>query len=74
MSKSFRIKILKKLGTGLRKIRLEKELETADVALHSDLSIKSIREIERGNNVSFVKYRKLIYFYDKKFEVLIKDR
>ena len=60
MSKSFRIKILKKLGAGLRKIRLEKELETADVALHSDLSIKSIREIERGNNVSFVKYRKLL--------------
>ena len=58
MTDSFRAEVLKNLGTNLRKIRIEKGLTTADVALHCDLSLNSINEIEKGNKVSFTKFKK----------------
>ena len=74
MTDSFRTEVLKNLGTNLRKIRIEKGLTTADVALHCDLSLNSINEIEKGNKVSFTKFKRLLSFYDKSFEVVITDR
>ena len=74
MTDSFRAEVLKNLGTNLRKIRIEKGLTTADVALHCDLSLNSINEIEKGNKVSFTKFKILLSFYDKRFEVVITDR
>lgn len=74
MTDSFRAEVLKILGQNLRKIRIDKKLTTADVALHCDLSLKSINEIEKGNKIAFNKYKKLISFYDKKLEILIKDK
>ena len=44
MTESFRAEVLKILGQNLRKIRIDKKLTTADVALHCDLSLKSINE------------------------------
>ena len=41
MTESFRAEVLKILGQNLRKIRIDKKLTTADVALHCDLSLKS---------------------------------
>ena len=74
MTVSFRAEVLKNLGANLRKIRIEKGLATTDIALHSDLSLKSINEIEKGNKVSFTKFKKLLSFYNKRFEVIIKDK
>lgn len=74
MTESFRAEVLKILGQNLRKIRIDKKLTTADVVLHCDLSLKSINEIEKGNKIAFSKYKKLISFYDKKLEILIKDK
>ena len=74
MTESFRAEVLKNLGTNLRKIRIEKGLTTADVALHCDLSLNSINEIEKGNKVSFTKFKRLLSFYDKKFKILITDK
>ena len=74
MTESFRAEVLKILGQNLRKIRIEKGLTTADVALHCDLSLKSINEIEKGNKVSFTKFKRLLSFYDKRFEILITDK
>ena len=74
MTESFRAEILKILGQNLRKIRIEKGLTTADVALHCDLSLNSINEIEKGNKVSFTKFKRLLSFYDKRFEILITDK
>ena len=74
MTDSFRAEVLKNLGANLRKIRIEKGLATADIALHSDLSLKSINEIEKGNKVSFTKFKRLLSFYDKKFKILITDK
>ena len=74
MTDSFRAEVLKNLGTNLRKIRIEKGLTTADVALHCDLSLNSINEIEKGNKVSFTKFKKLLSFDNKRFEVVITDK
>ena len=74
MTDSFRAEVLKNLGINLKKIRIDKGLTTADVALHRDLSLNSINEIEKGNKVSFTKFKKLLSFYNKKFEVVIKDK
>ncbi len=74
MNKSFRTVILKILGQKLKEIRTEKGITTADVALHSDLSIKSINEIEKGNKVAFDKYFHLLTFYNKKLDIVIKDK
>ncbi|MBR1948377.1 MAG: helix-turn-helix transcriptional regulator [Alphaproteobacteria bacterium] len=74
MTDSFRAEVLKNLGINLKKIRIEKGLTTADVALHCDLSLNSINEIEKGNKVSLTKFKKLLSFYNKKFEVVIKDK
>ena len=74
MTDSFRAEVLKNLGINLKKIRIDKGLTTADVALHCDLSLNSINETEKGNKVSFTKFKKLLSFYNKKFEVVIKDK
>jgi transcriptional regulator with XRE-family HTH domain len=74
MTDSFRAELLKNLGTNLRKIRIEKGLTTADVALHCDLSLNSINEIEKGNKVAFDKYCHLLTFYNKKLDIVIKDK
>ena len=74
MTDSFRAEVLKNLGINLKKIRIDKGLTTADVALHCDLSLNSINEIEKGNKVSLTKFKKLLSFYNKKFEVVIKDK
>ena len=55
MTDSFRAEVLKILGQNLRKIRIEKGLTTADVALHCDLSLKSINEIEKGGGINKTK-------------------
>ena len=74
MANSFRAEVLKNLGENLRKIRIERGLTEADVALHSDLSLDTINEIEKGNKVSFAKFKRLLIYYNKQFEVVIKDK
>ena len=66
MSHSFRQEVLRVLGNILKQTRLEKGLEIADIALHTDLSLDSIKKIEHGNKVAFSKYKSLIAYYNKK--------
>ena len=74
MSNTFKKTILLNLGLQLRQIRIDKGLETADVALHSDLSMETITNIERGSKASFAKFSKLLRFYKKELEIIIKDK
>ena len=69
MTDSFRAEVLKILGQNLRKIRIEKGLATADVALHCDLSLNSINEIEKGNKVSFEEILKAKELYENNFPI-----
>lgn len=73
MSHSFRQEVLRVLGNILKQTRLEKGLEIADIALHTDLSLDSIKKIEHGNKVAFSKYKSLIAYYNKKISINIVD-
>ena len=73
MSHSFRQKILVALGKMLRDLRLERGLTLADIALHADVSVDTIRHIENGTKTGYDKYKSLLSFYHKKFEIVLKD-
>ena len=73
MSHSFRQKVFVVLGKLLRDLRLERGLTLADIALHADVSVETIRHIENGTKTGYDKYKSLLNFYHKKFEIVLKD-
>ena len=73
MSQSFKQKVFVTLGKMLRELRLERKLTLADIALHADLSVDTIRHIENGTAKGYNKYRHLLHFYNKNFEIVLRD-
>ena len=73
MSRSFKQKVLKQLGAVLKQLRLERGLSVLEISLQADLSIQSIVSIETGEPVSYDKYKKLLGFYHKTFDIVVMD-
>ena len=63
--KTFKQMILRQLGDELLAIRRSKGLSQQDVSLQTDLSLKSINDLENGVLQGYAKYRRLLYFYPK---------
>ena len=63
----------KELAPQLIALRKEKGLSLQDVALQTPLSLNMILLMEKGGNMSFCHYRRLIKFYGKKLEFRLKD-
>lgn len=72
--KTFKQMILRQLGDELLAIRRSKGLSQQDVSLQTDLSLKSINDLENGVLQGYTKYRRLLYFYRKELKMLVVDR
>ena len=72
--KTFKQMILRQLGDELLAIRRGKGLSQQDVSLQTDLSLKSINDLENGVLQGYAKYRRLLYFYRKELKMLVVDR
>ncbi len=73
MSQTFKHKILNQLGAVLKQLRLEKGLSLMEISAQTDLSLQSIMLIENGNPVAYDKYKKLLSFYHKTFDIVLTD-
>ena len=73
MSRTFKQKIYGTLGDMLKNLRLERDLTAADIALHADLSINTIQQLENGCEKDYNKYKCLFRFYGKTFDIVLKD-
>ena len=73
MSRTFRKKIYGTLGEMLKSLREERGILAADIALHADLSIATINELENGCAKDYGKYKCLFRFYGKTFDIVLKD-
>ncbi len=70
---NFKYLIRQKLASQLMEARKQKGLSLQDVALQTPLSMNMISLIERGGNLSFHHYLRLIKFYGKKLEFKLID-
>ena len=73
MSRTFREYLLKAIAGDIRKLRTERGMSLADIALMTDLSIEVVNKIENGGFVSYKNYRKLLTFYGKRIRISIVD-
>ncbi len=73
MSQTFKQKVLYQLGAVLKQLRLEKGLNLIDISAQTDLSLQSIMLIENGNPIAYDKYKKLLSFYHKTFDIVVVD-
>ena len=73
MSQTFKQKALNQLGAVLKQLRLEKGITLTEISTQTDLSIRNIMNIESGCTVAYDKYKKLLGFYHKTFEVVVVD-
>ena len=73
MSRTFRGYLLKAMAGDIRKLRTERGMSLADIALMTDLSIEAVNKIENGGFVSYKNYRKLLTFYGKRIRISIVD-
>ena len=73
MSRTFRGYLLKAMAGDIRKLRIERGMSLADIALMTDLSIEAVNKIENGGFVSYKNYRKLLTFYGKRIRISIVD-
>ena len=73
MSQTFKHKILNQLGAVLKQLRLEKGLTLTQISAQTDLSLQSIMLIENGNPIAYDKYKKLLGFYHKTFDIVLTD-
>ncbi len=73
MSRTFRGYLLKAMAGDIRKLRTERGMSLADIALMTDLSIEVVNKIENGGFVSYKNYRKLLTFYGKRIRISIVD-
>ena len=73
MSHTFKQKVFNQLGAVLKQLRLERGLSLTEVSAQTDLSLQSIMLIENGDTVAYDKYKKLLGFYHKTFEVVVVD-
>ena len=71
MSRTFRGYLLKAMAGDIRKLRTERGMSLADIALMTDLSIEVVNKIENGGFVSYKNYRKLLTFYGKRIRISI---
>ena len=69
MSRTFRGYLLKAMAGDIRKLRTERGMSLADIALMTDLSIEVVNKIENGGFVSYKNYRKLLTFYGKRIRI-----
>ena len=73
MSRTFRGYLLKAMAGDIRKLRTERGMSLADIALMTDLSIEVVNKIENGGFVSYKNYRKLLTFYGMRISISIVD-
>lgn len=73
MSQTFKQKVFNQLGAVLKQMRLEKGLTLTEISAQTDLSIQNIMNIESGCGVAYDKYKKLLGFYHKTFEIVVVD-
>ena len=73
MSRTFREYLLRAIAGDIRKLRIERGMSLADIALMTDLSIEAVNKIENGGFVSYKNYRKLLTFYGKRIRISIVD-
>ena len=57
----------------LKSLREERGISAADIALHADLSVETINELECGCEKDYSKYKCLFHFYGKTFDIVLKD-
>ena len=53
--------------------RLKRNLQPEQIALVCDLSADTIKQIEKGCDMSFQKYRRLLRHYNKKIKLELVD-
>ncbi len=73
MSQTFKQKVLYQLGAVLKQLRLEKGLNLIDISAQTDLSLQSIMAIENGEMLAYDKYKQLLKFYHKTFDIVVVD-
>lgn len=73
MSDTFQKKVLDGINRELIEIRKERGIPIAEIAMMTNLSMETIINMEKGNQVSFDKYRKLLRFLGKRIEVKVVD-
>ena len=73
MSSTFRRKIYGTLGEMLKKLRQERNVTIADIALHADLSVETIQQLESGSEKEYVQYKRLLRYYGKTFDLILKN-
>ena len=70
---NFKYLMRQDLAPQLVALRKEKCLSLQDVALQTPLSMNMITLMEKGENLSFKHYLRLIKFYGKKLELKLAD-
>ena len=73
MSRNFKKRVYETLGIMLKNLRKEQGVSVADIALHTDLSMQTINELENGYEKSYNQYKSLFKFYHKTFDIVLKD-
>lgn len=68
------IEIKNKVGTELKKVRQEKNIDIQTVANLLKMSVNEIAEMEKGGLVNWYKYKRLIAFYGKELKVGLVDK
>lgn len=68
------IEIKNKVGTELKKVRQEKNIDIQTVANLLKMSVNEIAEMEKGGLVNWHKYKRLIAFYHKELKVSLADK
>ncbi len=73
MSVTFQKELLTPLEAKILELRKERGLSPTEVALMTNLSLKTILGIESGQPAAYKKCRQLLLFYGKKLEINIAD-
>lgn len=74
MTTTFQKEILSRAAPEFVRLRQARGLSAADVALMTDLSMRAIYMIESGKLVSYKKIRRLLRFYNQRFELKIVEQ